>query len=394
MHMKSNKQLYLIILVFIIIGMISATSAIANHNAARARIRDLGIRIGSLAPGPLNAITDVSGVKVGHETLIQGEQIRTGVTAIIPHSDNVFQKKVPAAIYVFNGFGKLSGYTQVRELGNLETPIILTNTLSVGTAVNALIEYTLNQTGNETVRSVNAVVGETNDGYLNDIRLRAITKDHVFKALQRARSGLVTEGSVGAGTGTTALGFKGGIGTASRLTPPIGNNRYTVGVLVQSNFGRQLMIKGIPFPGENRTATDIPQKRGGSCMIVIATDAPLCARNLERLAKHAFNGMARTCQVMSNSSGDYAVAFSTAYQVPHQSVDQHIALPRLVANSAMTVLFQAVAEATQEAIYNSLTMATEITGFQHHSVPVLPLEQLSKVLSDHHLLHPADPRKQ
>ncbi len=316
------------------------------------------------------------------------------MTAIIPHAHNIFQRKVPAAIYVFNGFGKLCGYTQVRELGTLETPIILTNTLSVGTAVNALDEYTLRQPGNVSVKSVNAVVGETNDGYLNDIRSMAISRAHIYQALELAQSGPVTEGSVGAGTGTTALGFKGGIGTASRHTTQIGHERYTIGVLVQSNFGSQLMIKGIPFPKQKTTPPNTTQSRDGSCMIVVATDAPLSARNLERLAKHAFNGMARTCHLMSNSSGDYAIAFSIAYQIPYKSDDQHFQRPRLLANSAVTALFQAVEEATQEAIYNSLSKATKLTGFQDHSVPALPLNELVRVLRKFSRLSKTAPDKE
>jgi len=346
----------------------------------RARARDIGIGAGVIETGKLNSITDVPGVMVGHTTLIRGDSVRTGVTAILPHSGNIFQEKVPASIVVFNAFGKLAGYTQVRELGNIETPIILTNTLCVPVAVNALIKYTLSLEGNENVWSVNGVVGETNDGFLNDIRGLHVTEDDVIQAIQTAHSGTVQEGSVGAGTGTCALGFKGGIGTSSRMLPPIDGKRYTIGVLVQSNFGRDLIINGIPFPGENKlAATDYEYDRG-SCMIVIATDAPLSVRNLERLGKRSFIGMGRTTTVMSNGSGDYAIVFSTAYRIPYRTERQTIDIPPQVSNDYMTILFRAVEEATQEAIYNSLFMATTIRGFREHAMEAIPLEKVKEVM--------------
>lgn len=346
----------------------------------RARARDLGIVTGIMKPGKLNAITDVPGLMVGHQTLIIGDSVRTGVTAILPHSGNIFQEKVPAAIYVFNGFGKLAGYTQVRELGNIETPIILTNTLSVPVAVEALIRYTLNQEGNENVRSVNGIAGETNDGYLSDIRGLHVTQNDVITAIKTAQSGNVEEGSIGAGTGTTALGFKGGIGTSSRLLPVIDGKQYTVGVLVQSNFGRDLIINGIPFTKENLQAGLNNQDGSGSCMIVIATDAPISERNLERLGKRAFIGMGKTTTVMSNGSGDYAIAFTTAYRIPYYTDRQTIDIPSLITNDVMTILFRAVEEATQEAIYNSLFMATTVTGFRGHTVEAIPLEKVKELM--------------
>jgi len=347
----------------------------------RVRARNIGIVTGLMKQGELNAITDIPGVMVGHQTLIVGDSIRTGVTAILPHSGNIFLEKVPAAIYVFNGFGKLAGYTQVRELGNIETPIILTNTLSVPAAVNALIRYTLSQEGNENIHSVNGIAGETNDGYLNDIRSLHVTENDVIAAIKAAETGIVKEGSVGAGTGTTALGFKGGIGTSSRLLPAIDGRQYTVGVLVQSNFGRDLIINGIPFPQVNLQARVNTEDESGSCMIVIATDAPLSERNLERLGKRAFIGMGRTTTVMSNGSGDYAIAFSTGYRIPYHTDRQTIDIPPLVSNDAMTIFFRAVEEATQEAIYNSLFMATSITGFRGHTVEAIPLEQVKELMS-------------
>ncbi|HEY9423060.1 MAG TPA: P1 family peptidase, partial [Thermoanaerobaculia bacterium] len=280
----------------------------------RPRIRDLGVEPGIFPPGPLNAITDVEGVRVGHRTLIRDESVRTGVTAILPHGGNLFQKKTPAAVYVGNGFGKAAGFLQVQELGNLETPIVLTSTLSVGTAIEAVVGWTLEQPGNKEVRSVNAIVGETNDGWLNDIRGRHVTAADVRAAIATAQGGAVEEGSVGAGTGTMALGWKGGIGTSSRKLPgALGG--YTVGALVQSNFGGVLTIDGAPV-GERLGRYDfkdhVAKNQGdGSCMIVLATDAPLSARNLERLAKRAVLGLARTGSYMSNGSGDFVIAFST-----------------------------------------------------------------------------------
>ncbi|MDA8686840.1 P1 family peptidase, partial [Robiginitalea sp.] len=275
------------------------------------RLRDAGIDLGTLRPGKLNAITDVPGVQVGHTTLIIGDSIRTGVTAIVPHDGNVFQQKLPAAIHIGNGFGKLAGYSQVEELGTLETPIVLTNTLSVPVAMEALIEYTLSQPGNEEVRSVNAVVGETNDGNLNDIRGRHVRVSHVLEALANAQTGPVAEGNVG--TGTTAFGFKGGIGTASRVLPNFFNG-YTVGVLVQSNFGGVLTLNGRNLAKDLDRVPIKYSDTDGSCMMVVITDAPLDARNLKRLAKRCMLGLARTGGIASNGSGDYVIAVSTAYE--------------------------------------------------------------------------------
>ncbi len=347
----------------------------------RERARDYGIDFGVLRPGPLNAITDVAGLKVGHETLVEGGHIRTGVTAILPHSGNLFQEKVPAAVYIGNGFGKLAGYTQIEELGNLETPIILTNTLSVPIAVNALISYSLNYPGNENIRSVNAVVGETNDGFLNDIRGRHINEEHVIAAINKAKSGIVREGNVGAGTGTICFGFKGGIGTSSRKLPARSGG-YTIGVLVQTNFGGLLQINGVPLGKLIGNYSDAFKYNGdGSCMIVIATDAPLQSRNLKRLAKRAMLGLARTGGIASNGSGDYVIAFST-----YEENRIRIGLKRdtnnfsEVANSAMTPLFLAAAEATEEAIINSLFAANTMTGRNGHVIEALPIQKVLPLL--------------
>jgi len=367
-------------LVYIILLISNVLHAPVYSQETRSRARDIGIEVGVMETGKMNSITDVPGVLVGHTTLIRGDSIRTGVTAILPHSGNIFQEKVPASIIVFNAFGKLAGYTQVKELGNIETPIILTNTLSVPVAVNALIKYTLSQKGNENVRSVNGIAGETNDGFLNDIRGMHVTEDNVIKAIRTAHSGPVQEGSVGAGTGTCALGFKGGIGTSSRLLPPIDGKQYITGVLVQSNFGRELIINGVPFPGENGLTAANNEYDRGSCMIVIATDAPLSERNLERIGKRAFIGMGRTTTVMSNGSGDYAIVFSTAYRIPYRTERQTIDIPPQVSNDYMTIFFKAVEEATQEAIYNSLFMATTLKGFRGHTMEAIPLEKVKEVM--------------
>lgn len=347
------------------------------------RASDLGISVGTMKRGVLNSITDVNGVMVGHKTLITGEDVRTGVTAILPHKGNIFQQKVPAAIYVFNGFGKLAGYTQVEELGTIESPIILTNTLSVGEAVKATVKYILNIDSNEEVRSVNAVVGETNDGYLNDIRGMHVTEQDVIEAIKSAKSGMVEEGTVGAGTGTVAFGLKGGIGTSSRLAQ-IGNKTFTIGVLVQTNFGKELIINGIPYTKEAKHE-EVKRKEDGSCMIVIATDAPLTTQNLKRLAKRSFIGMGRTTTVMSNGSGDYAIAFSTAYKIPHEPANQLNEMPDLIDNNAMTILFQAVEEATQEAIYNSLFAATTVKGFKGRTVEAISKEKVKELLKRHNI---------
>ena len=347
------------------------------------RARDHGVFIGVIPTGPLNAITDVPGVRVGHTTRIEGEAIRTGVTAILPYNGPVFQQKVPAAVYVGNGFGKLAGSSQVNELGNLETPVILTNTLSVATAVNAVVGYTLGLPGNEQVRSVNALVGETNDGYLNDIRGRHIMESDVFSAIKSARGGTVLEGNVGAGTGTVCFGFKGGIGTASRKLPvDLGN--YTVGVLVQTNFGGNLMIDGVPVGeelGNYYFSKSLSEGADGSCMIVVATDAPLDQRNLLRLARRAMLGLGRTGGIASNGSGDYVIAFSTAedLRIPYNSTEP--LLERAVLhNDQMSPLFMAVIEATEEAIINSLFAARTMTGRDGHRVEALPLDKVLSIL--------------
>ncbi|WP_235336380.1 P1 family peptidase [Pontibacter korlensis] len=355
------------------------------------RVREYGVRIGVLSTGKYNAITDVAGVTVGHTTLIKGDQVRTGVTAILPHTTNIFQQKVPAAVYVGNGFGKLAGTTQVQELGNLETPIVLTNTLNVATAMNAVVGYTLQQPGNEEVQSVNAVVGETNDGYLNDIRGRHVTETHVLQAIQEAKGGAVQEGNVGAGTGTVCFGFKGGIGTSSRVLPQnVGG--YTVGVLVQTNFGGVLQVDGVPV-GEELNQYYMNQRikdsADGSCMIVVATDAPVDARNLERMAKRAMMGLAKTGGIASNGSGDYVIAFSSNpdLRIPYSTKDKTQAAP-ILRNDEMSPLFMAVIEATEEAIINSLFMAETMQGKENRTVEALPVNKVTKLLKKHHALKP------
>ena len=347
------------------------------------RVRDYGIEIGVLETGKLNAITDVKGVTVGHETIIEGDSIRTGVTAILPHLGNVFQNKVPAAIYIGNGFGKLAGYSQLKELGNIETPIILTNTLSVAAATEGLITYTLNQEENSNVRSVNSVVGETNDSWLNDIQGRHVTEQHVLKAIANAKDGAVKEGNVGAGTGTICFGYKGGIGTSSRMLPKTLGG-FTVGVLVQTNFGGVLEINGVPiakelqkYPYEDKILNDAD----GSCMIVVVTDAPLNARNLERLAKRAMLGLAKTGGIASNGSGDYVIAVSTAKEnlIPYQS-DSMFNKKNEVRNDDMSPLFLATIESTEEAILNSLFAAKTMTGRDGHSIESLPIDKVLELM--------------
>jgi D-aminopeptidase len=364
------------------IGLLVIGSAALSQS--RSRARDYGIEIGVFGTGPNNAITDVRGVLVGQVTLIQGTEIRTGVTAILPHPGDIFMHKVPAAIYLGNGFGKLTGYSQVEELGNIETPIILTNTLSVPTASDALITYTLQQPGHEGIRSVNPIVGETNDGRLNDIRGRYIREEHVIRAIQNAAGGRVKEGNVGAGTGTICFGFKGGIGTASRVIPEsLGG--YTLGVLVQTNFGGVLTIDGLSV---GRELMKYPYSRlletraDGSCMMVIMTDAPLDARNLKRLAKRGFMGMARTGGIASNGSGDYIIACSTAEEnlIPYaDSSRTHVV--RVLRNDAITPLFMAAIEATEEAILNSLFAAETMTGKDSVQVQAIPVQQILELLN-------------
>lgn len=354
-----------------------------NLSAQNKRAAELGIGIGVLPSGPMNAITDVTGVKIGHTTLIIGDSVRTGVTAIVPHDGNIFQQKVPAAIYTGNGFGKLTGVTQIKELGTIETPIILTNTLSVSTAVQALIDYTLVQKGNENVRSVNAIVGETNDGWaLNDIRGRHVRTDHVIQAIEQSKAGQVQEGNVGAGTGTVCFGFKGGIGTASRKLPSSSGN-FTVGVLVQTNFGGVLQIDGVPIGEELNKfymKEELQKKEDGSCMIIVATDAPLDSRNLERLAKRAFMGLAKTGGIAHNGSGDYVIAFSTdpSIRIPHspKQAKQNFSL---LNNDAVSPLFMAAIEATEEAIINSL-FAAMTSSANGKTVEALPVGKVIEIM--------------
>ncbi len=357
------------------------------QNAVRAT--DIGIRIGVLSPGKLNAITDVTGVKVGHTTIIKADSVRTGVTAILPHDGNLFQQKVPAAVYVGNGFGKLTGTTQIKELGNIESPIILTNTLSVATAMNAVVTYTLSKKGNQGVQSVNAVVGETNDGFLNDIRGRHVAETDVLNAINSASTGKVKEGNIGAGTGTICFGFKGGIGTASRVLPKkLGG--YTVGVLVQTNFGGVLTVDGVPVGEELKKyylSEQLNEKTDGSCMIIVATDAPLDSRNLERLAKRAFMGLARTGAVASNGSGDYVIAFSTdsSLRIPFNAPD--ILDQKVLSNDAVSPLFMAAIEATEEAIINSLLAAETMKGKNGRVVESLSHEKLKEILKKYNRIN-------
>lgn len=363
--------IYTLLFVFLLL------SVGAWSRESRPRARQAGIVIGDLPTGEINAITDVPGVRVGHTTLVEGDSVRTGVTAILPHGGNLFQEKVPAAVCVGNAFGKLIGSTQIEELGNLESPIALTNTLNVGKVADALVEYMLNLPGNEAVRSINVVVGETNDGQLNDIRGRHVHQEHVLAALEAAVGGPVEEGSVGAGTGTTCFGWKGGIGTASRRL-----HGYTVGVLVQANFGGSLTIAGVPIYRELSPRQQEKASGDGSCMIVVATDAPLDSRNLERLAQRALAGMARTGASFSDGSGDYAIAFSTAPELRIRADGSARTGAPVLTNQAASPLFGAVIEATEEAIVNALFKATEVSS-RFGTVRALPLE---KVL--HLLRHP------
>jgi D-aminopeptidase len=370
-----------------------------NRNQPRPRARDMGITIGVLPPGSQNAITDVAGIKVGHTTLITGENVRTGVTAILPHGGNLFREKVPGAVFVGNAFGKLIGSTQVNELGEIETPILLTSTLATPRVADALISYMLGLKGNEDVQSVNPLVGETNDGYLNDIRSRPITEQDVFAAIGNARDGPVDEGCVGAGTGTIAFGFKGGIGTSSRRLPA-GLGGYTVGVLVQSNFGGILTIAGAPVGRElgmyylkdqiagQRSADQKRQDPNGSVMIVVATDAPIDHRNLSRLAARAMLGLGRTGSSGSNGSGDFVIAFSTGpdLRIPGGSARLQ---PKPLGNEAMSPLFEAVIEATEEAIYNSLFRACDMSG-RGHTVKALPLKETLEVLRKYGVVSRSD----
>jgi D-aminopeptidase len=337
----------------------------AQPSTSRPRAADLGIPAGTLPRGPLDSITDVAGVRVGHATLNQGDNTRTGVTIILPHTGNLFREKVPGAVFVGNAFGKLAGSTQVEELGEIETPIALTATLNVPRVADALLDYMLSLPGNERVQSINPLVGETNDGYLNDIRARRVGKGQVYDAIEAALhappNAPVEEGAVGAGMGTVAFGFKGGIGTASRKA-----GAYTIGALVQSNFGGTLTIAGAPVGRELRA--NGPNSGNGSCMMIIATDAPVDARELRRMAARTIFGLARTGSSGSNGSGDYGIAFSTQR-----------APAKLLTNDELSPLFLAVIEATEEAIYNSLLRATTVTG-NGHTVQALPIDRTVEIL--------------
>jgi D-aminopeptidase len=370
----------------ILMTLVSVSAQNTSSNA-RPRASELGLRVGILPSGPLNAITDVAGVAVGHTTVIRGNDVRSGVTAVLPHPGNLFREKVPGAVFVGNAFGKLLGSTQVEELGEIETPIVLTSTLNVPRVADAVIDYMLALPGNEDVQSINPLVGETNDGYLNDIRSRPITREDVFAAIKNAKTGPVEEGSVGAGTGTVAFGFKGGIGTSSRRLPKrLGG--YTVGVLVQTNFGGVLTIAGAPVGREleryylrdELSPASGGDRGNGSVMIVIATDAPVDARNLKRLAARAMLGLGRTGSAGTNGSGDYAIAFSTAPEVRIKTQDKGpLRRQDLLSNDAMSPLFLAVIEATEEAVYNSLLRATAVSG-RGHTIDALPLDKTIEIL--------------
>lgn len=368
------------------LGLISQLSG----QEARPRARDIGLAPGVFEPGPRNAITDVAGVTVGHTTIIEGDNIRTGVTVVVPHQGNVFQDKVPGAVFVGNAFGKLAGSTQVDELGTIETPIALTNTLSVGAVMEGVVQWTLAQSGNENVRSVNALVGETNDGGLNDIRGLHVRPQHAIEAIKGARSGAVDEGSVGAGTGTQAFGWKGGIGTSSRkLESRYGG--YTIGVLVQTNYGGVLTMDGAPIgkmlgkysynrSGQQALGSAKREDVGdGSCMIVVATDAPLDARDLKRIAARAVYGLARTGSSFSNGSGEFAIAFSTAPDLRTRFGSTSTATRTLLPTDGISPLFQATLEATEEAVYNSLLRATTVTS-KFGTADALPIDRVKEVL--------------
>ena len=356
-------------LLFLLLALLAG-----GQTNTRPRARDLGLAPGVHTPGPLNAITDVAGVRVGHVTLIQGDDVRTGVTAIVPAEGNLFQNKVPGAVFVGNAFGKLAGSTQVEELGTIETPIVLTNTLSVGAAIEGAIQYTLAQPGNEHVVSVNALVGETNDSTLNDIRGMHVKPEHVVEAIRNAKGGPVLEGSVGAGTGTRCFGWKGGIGTSSRVS-----GGYTVGVLVQTNFGGHLTMGGIPVA---RALANLPAggNGDGSCMIVVATDAPLTARDLKRLAARAVFGLARTGSSYSNGSGDFAIAFSTAPAARIRQTGSRPATYEALGTDAVSPLFDMALETTEEAVYNSLLQATTVQS-KFGTAQEIPIDRLRQILS-------------
>ena len=379
-----NRTTHTLKTVFILLILFSVLLSAGE----RKRARDLGIEIGIFPTGDYNSITDVTGVKVGHTTVIQGDSVRTGVTVILPHGGDLFKEKVPAAVYVTNGFGKLVGTTQIEELGTIETPIALTNTLNTFLVANALIDYMISVSG--PLRSVNPVVGETNDSGLNDIQGRHVNSEHLFEAIKNATGGPVREGSIGAGTGTRALGFKGGIGTASRVLPKsLGG--YRIGILVQSNFGGLLTIDGVPVGkemGKNPFKKELSIEDEGSCMIVVATDAPLSPRNLKRVAKRTAHAFGRVGAYSSNGSGDYAIAFSTAQDVRRiaRDRDQIEFELREVYNRHMSPFFQAVVEATEEAIVNSLFKATTVKSRYGRSEEI-PIEETIQILKKYGRIH-------
>jgi D-aminopeptidase len=370
---------------FLVLSVVAAGAGLIVAAQSRPRARDLGIVVGIYPSGARNAITDVDGVRVGHTTIVEGDRVRTGVTAIVPHGGNVFQDKVAGAVFVGNAFGKLAGSTQVNELGTIETPIVLTNTLSVGTAMDAVVRYTIAQPGNEQVRSVNALIGETNDGGLNDIRGLHVTREHVIAAITAATAGPVAEGAVGAGTGTINYGWKGGIGTASRVIaarPGAAGRDYTVGVLAQTNFGGNLTIAGVPIfrslqppPARNAAANN----GDGSCMLVVATDAPLDARDLRRLAARAIFGLARTGSSYSNGSGDFAIAFSTSAEMRARFNETAPRAHTILPTEATSPLFEAALEATEEAVYNALFQATTVRS-ANGTAEAIPIDRVRELL--------------
>ncbi len=388
LSLRSSRSAMRPLLVLVLVTLVSHPSLLDAQGSGRMRARAIGVAPGIFRPGSNNAITDVSGVRVGHATVIEGDSVRTGVTAILPHGGNLFQDRVPAALHVGNGFGKLLGATQLSELGELETPILLTCTLCVWRAADALVEWMMEQPGMESVGSINPVVGETNDGALNAIRSRRISREHVRSAIANATAGAVTEGAIGAGAGTVAFGWKGGIGTSSRVLPrTLGG--YTVGVLVQSNFGGVLQILGAPVGrelGKYAFQNDVDRERGdGSIIMVVATDAPLSDRNLRRLASRAIMGLGRTGSSASNGSGDYVIAFSTADSVRRRSTAQARTVADLT-NDAMSGLFEGAVEATEEAIYNSMFMATTVTS-RGRTIDAIPLDRVRAVLAKYNVVN-------
>jgi len=399
-HHRRLTGITLALLTLLVLGLMNPPVSSAQKEQ-RPRARDAGVIVGVLSPGFLNAITDVTGVMVGHSTVVRDANVRTGVTAVLPHGGNLFREKVPGAVFIGNAFGKLAGSTQVNELGEIETPIMLTSTLNVPRVADATIDYMLALAGNEDVQSINPLVGETNDGFLNDIRGRYVNRENVLDAIKNARSGAVEEGAVGAGTGTVAFGWKGGIGTSSRKLPQnLGG--YTVGVLVQTNFGGILTMNGAPVGRElgkyylkeqleksAAASQQTPDRADGSIIIVIATDAPIEHRNLNRLAARSMLGLARTGAAGSNGSGDYAIAFSTATELRVRNLPNERTKPSaaLLSNEAMSPLFLAVIEATEEAIYNSLFRATTTTG-RGHTVEALPIDRTLEILRKYNALTP------